>query len=49
MIEPERFIASASEVSAMLALALVFGLKEWLFRPRVRLLLRDQSQSGRSQ
>jgi len=35
-------IAVASLGSALIALALAFGLKEWLFRPRVRLLLRQR-------
>jgi hypothetical protein len=43
MIQPDWFIATASVVSALLALALALGLKEWIFRPRMRLLLRDQS------
>jgi hypothetical protein len=30
--------------SALLALALALGLKEWIFRPRVRLLLRHQTE-----
>jgi hypothetical protein len=34
-------IAFASLGSAILALALALGLKEWIFRPRVQLVLRD--------
>jgi hypothetical protein len=44
MIEPQWFIASASVASALLALALALGLKEWIFRPRVQLLLRHRSK-----
>src|SRR5262249_42933210 len=36
-------IAVASLASALIALALAFGLKEWVFRPRVRLLLRHEA------
>jgi hypothetical protein len=44
MMEPEWFIASASVASALLALALALGLKEWIFRPRVQLVLRHRSR-----
>lgn len=37
-------IAIASLGSALIALALAFGLKEWLFRPRVRMVLRGRSE-----
>jgi hypothetical protein len=37
-------IAIASLGSALIALALALGLKEWIFRPRVRLLLRRRSR-----
>jgi len=43
MIEPQWFIATASVASAVIALALALGLKEWLFRPRIALLLRKPS------
>jgi hypothetical protein len=43
-MEPQWFIASASMASALLALALALGLKEWIFRPRVQLLLHHRSQ-----
>jgi hypothetical protein len=36
-------IALASLSSALIALALAFGLKEWIFRPRVGLLLRHNT------
>ena len=36
-------IAIGSLSSALVALALAFGLKEWIFRPRVTLLLRHRS------
>jgi hypothetical protein len=39
-------IAVASLASALIALALAFGLKEWIFRPRVILILRDRDQPG---
>jgi hypothetical protein len=43
-IRPEWFIATASTASAVLALALALGLKEWIFRPRVTLLLRHRAR-----
>jgi hypothetical protein len=42
-VHPEWFIASASVRSGLLALALALGLKEWIFRPRERLLLGHRS------
>jgi hypothetical protein len=42
-VQPEWFIASSSVASALLARALALGLKEWIFRPQVRLLLRHRS------
>jgi hypothetical protein len=41
-IQPEWFIAIALTASVVLALALALGLKEWIFRPRVTLLIRDR-------
>jgi hypothetical protein len=37
-------IAIASLSSAIIALALAFGLKEWIFRPKIRLLLRRRGE-----
>jgi hypothetical protein len=44
VVEPTQWlIAIGSLSSALIALALAFGLKEWVARPRVRLLLRHES------
>jgi hypothetical protein len=46
MIDPGWFIAAASWGSAILALSLALGLREWVHRPRVRLILHSQPGSG---
>lgn len=42
-LQPDWFIAVGSLGSALLALALALGLKEWILRPRITLLLRHRS------
>jgi hypothetical protein len=37
-------IAAGSLASALIALALAFGLKEWIFRPRIDLILRNEER-----
>ncbi|MEY9964961.1 hypothetical protein ABIA33_003003 [Streptacidiphilus sp. MAP12-16] len=44
MVRPEWFIATASTASALLALALALGVKEWVFRPRITLRLRHPAR-----
>jgi hypothetical protein len=46
MIDPTWFIAAASWGSAVLALALALGLREWVHRPRVRLLRHSKHEPG---
>jgi hypothetical protein len=43
-LRPDWFIAVGSLTSAALALALGLGLKEWIARPRVTLILRHRSR-----
>jgi hypothetical protein len=42
-IQAQWFIAFASTTSVLLALGLTFGLKEWIFGPRLRLLYRHEA------
>jgi len=42
MFDPAWIIATCSVATAVLAVALALGLKEWVFRPRVSLILRGQ-------
>jgi hypothetical protein len=43
-VETTQWIIAAGSIgSALIALALALGLKEWVFRPRVRLALRHES------
>lgn len=46
MIDPTWINAAASWGSAILALALALGLREWIHRPRVHLILHGQQRPG---
>jgi hypothetical protein len=42
LMDPSWIIATASVCSAALAIALAVGLRDWVFRPRVRLILQGR-------